>query len=241
MCGPPRPSHRIGTAVDRQQHYFGFMVVAECSLTDESVHAICAETDEDEWTDWTDFLSLIANLLILISGPVYLILDNPSDGMDAHGRARGETAEDDAETARLVLQVISLTAVIATCVIGMVVWVKVWRELTGDVDEGEHAGAFCVALYIHLKLPSDRPSDNCVGVYLFTCLSRRLDYKVRMHMRLLDEKRAEIDQLEQKTDELRHYRGMVEAEKYKMRSSSASKAVPSSHTDNPLSAVGSGQ
>jgi hypothetical protein len=59
-----------------------------------------------------------------------------------------------------------------------------------------------------------------------------------MHMRLLDEKRAEIDQLEQKTDELRHHRGMVEAEKYKMRSSSASKAVPSSSTstDNPLRA-----
>jgi|EP01043_Picozoa_sp_COSAG02_P037593 hypothetical protein len=124
-------------------------MVAECSLADESVHAICAETDEDEWTDWTDFLSLIANLLILISGPVYLILDNPesSTGMDAHGRARGETAEDDAETARLALQVISLTAVIGTCIIGMLVWVKVWRELTGDVDESEHAGAFCVALY----------------------------------------------------------------------------------------------
>ena len=114
----------------------------------------CAETDEDMWTDWTDFLSLIANLLILISGPVYLILDNPesSTGMDAHGRARGQTAEDDAETARLALQVMSLTAVIGTCVIGMLVWAKVWRELTGDVDESEHAGALCLALSIHLKL-----------------------------------------------------------------------------------------
>ena len=143
MCGTPLYWHCCGSSAA-----FGFMV-AECSLADESVHAICAETDEDEWTDWTDFLSLIANLLILISGPVYLILDNPesSTGMDAHGRARGETAEDDAETARLALQVISLTAVIGTCIIGMLVWVKVWRELTGDVDESEHAGAFCVALY----------------------------------------------------------------------------------------------
>ena len=101
-------------------------------------------SDEDPWTDWTDFLTLVSNLCILTTGPVYLVLNNPESnrGIDAQGRLRGQSSNSGADSARMVLQILSIVAVIGTCVIGLAVWLKVWSELRGNGGDDEDNGAF---------------------------------------------------------------------------------------------------
>ena len=89
-------------------------------ITSLVVHT-AARPYEDEETDWVEFLTLIANLLVLVSGPVFTVLRDS----DQHGSA---------ETFRTVL--VNVAALVMVLAIVATAWAQhhVWK-LVYKADE----------------------------------------------------------------------------------------------------------
>ena len=98
---------------------------------------VFAHPYEDDWTDWTDLFSLAAKLIILLSGPVYLVLSNPEEmagQTDAQGRSRSAVQAPNAAAARRALEISSIVCVWLTCAISLAVQIRVYRELKKEGD-----------------------------------------------------------------------------------------------------------